>query len=107
MRAIGRVLRPWAVAEFYVELLRIAEAFTPEFLLVFKGRFVRAATLRRLREMGIKSYCFYPDVSFRAHGHYLPRALPEYDWIFTTKTFGIEDMRSQLGITRSSVLNFG
>lgn len=107
MRLVGRALRPWAAGEFNADLLRIAETFRPEFLLVFKGRFVWATTLRRLREMGVKSYCFYPDVSFRAHGRYIPKALPEYDWIFTTKTFGIDDMRSQLGVTRSSVLNFG
>ena len=56
---------------------------------------------RVLRAMGVRTYCFFPDVSFRAHGPWIPNALPEYDWVFTTKAFGLDDMREQLGVTRS------
>lgn len=104
MRSVARTVRPLAVREFNRELLRLAERTAPELLLVFKGTFVRADALVALRRMGVRTYCFFPDVSFRTHGPYLPRALVQYDWVFTTKSFGLADLREQLGVTRASVL---
>jgi spore maturation protein CgeB len=107
MRALARLIRPVAVREFNAELVRQAERWRPELLLVFKGTFVQGRTISRLRDMGVRTYCFFPDVSFRAHGPWIPEALQEYDWVFTTKTFGLDDMREQLGITRASLLRHG
>ena len=107
LRAVGRLIRATAVREFNQELLLQAERHTPEMLLVFKGSFVRGPTLERLRELKVRTYCFYPDNSFRAHGPYIPQALPRYDWVFTAKSFGVQDMRRQLGVTRASVLLHG
>lgn len=104
MRMLGRAVRRFAVREFNRELVRQAKTFRPELLLVFKGMFVSAQALHALRGLGIRTHCFYPDVSFRVHGPYLPRALPIYDWIFTTKSFGLADLREQLGATRASVI---
>jgi len=104
MRVLGRVVRPAAVREFNNELLRTVGQLRPEFLLVFKGMFVRAESIAAIRATGVRAYCFYPDVSFRTHGPTLPAALQQYDWVFSTKTFGLRDMREQLGVTRSSVL---
>lgn len=98
MRAIGRGLRPLAVGEFNRRLLQQAERTAADLLVVFKGTFVRAETLRALRARGVRLVCFYPDVSFRAHGPYLPAALGEYDCIFTTKSFGVHDLDAQLGV---------
>jgi spore maturation protein CgeB len=106
LKVVGRLLRPFATREYNRELLLLARRFAPEMMLVFKGRFVQAETLRRLRAMGVRTYCFYPDVSFRAHGPDIPKALPEYDWVFTTKSFGIRDMHDQLNVTRASVIAF-
>ena len=106
MKALGRILRPAAERQLRNELLLQARRLAPEFLLVFKGRFITPGTIAAIRRMGVRCYNFYPDVSFRAHGPHLPRVLPEYDWIFTTKSFGRADMREQLGITRASVLMF-
>lgn len=103
-RLLGLVARPLAVREFNDELIRDASRFQPDFLLVFKGRFVLASTLRALRARGVRSYCFFPDVSFRAHGRYIPEALAAYDWVFTTKSFGLRDLREQLGVTHAALL---
>lgn len=103
-RAVGRIVRSLAVREFNSQLLTQTVRHKPDFLLVFKGTFVNGSTLSDLRERGIRTYCFYPDVSFRTHGKYLPTALPEYDWVFTTKRFGLDDLRAELGITEASVL---
>ena len=106
MKVLGRMLRKAAERELRGELALQATRLSPEFLLVFKGRFIAPGTITSLREMGVRCYNFYPDVSFRAHGSHLPRVLPEYDWVFTTKSFGLSDMREQLGITRASLLMF-
>ena len=106
MKVLGRLVRGGAEREFNRELLLQARRLKPELLLVFKGRFLRPGTITALRELGVRCYNFYPDVSFRAHGPHLPRVLPEYDWIFTTKSFGLADMREQLGMTRASVMMF-
>jgi len=105
MRGIGRILRPFAVAEFNRRLIQQAIRTSPELLLVFKGTFVRGDSLEQLHARGIRLFCFYPDVSFRTHGPYLPGALPRYDWIFTTKSFGIRDLQSQLGVRHVSLVH--
>ena len=107
MRALAKAIRPLAVREFNAELVRQAERWQPELLLVFKGTFVDARTLRHLRSIGTRTYCFFPDVSFRAHGPWIPAALREYDWVFSSKTFGLDDMRTQLGVERASLLHHG
>ncbi|MBC7789944.1 MAG: glycosyltransferase [Anaerolineae bacterium] len=103
-RVQGRFVRALGIREFNQELLRSVSRLEPEFMLAFKGTFVLASTLRELRDQGVRSYCFFPDVSFRAHGKLIPEALREYDWIFTTKSFGLRDLREQLGVTRTSLL---
>jgi len=105
MRVLGRAVRPLAVHEFNRRLEQQAILTRPELLLVFKGAFVQAATLEKLRSRGIRCLCFYPDVSFRTHGPYLPSALRHYDWIFTTKSFGLRDLKDQLGISRASLVH--
>lgn len=107
MRTIGRLVRPFAVREFNRELIIQAARQKPEFCLAFKGSFVAARALDQLKTMGVRAYCFYPDNSIRAHGPYIPVALPRYDWVFTAKTFGVDDMRRQLGVTQASVLLHG
>jgi spore maturation protein CgeB len=107
MRVVGAAVRSIAVREFNEAIVRQASQLRPELFVAFKGSFVLPETLDALRERDVRTYCFFPDVSFRAHGPYLPRALPKYDWVFTTKTFGVTDMREQLGITRASVLLHG
>ncbi len=104
MRVLARGIRSLAAAELGRELVRLAKQLHPEFVLVFKGAFLPAASILELQDLGIACYCFYPDVSFRVHGPRIPKALPLYDWVFTTKTFGLRDMREQLGVRRSSVL---
>jgi glycosyltransferase involved in cell wall biosynthesis len=104
MRVVRRALRYTAVKEFNRALLRDVQRYKPDLLLVFKGPIVLADTLRAIGKMGIVRYCFYPDVSFSTHGPYLPDALPCYDWIFTTKSFGPGDLKTLLGISAASYL---
>ncbi len=104
MRAIQRLLSERIATEFNKALLGEARALRPDLLFVFKGPLVKAETISAIRAMGTIAIQFYPDVSFRTHGPWLPDALQQYDWVFTTKTFGLHDMEKQLGITRASFL---
>ena len=104
MKAAGKLLRAGAARELNRAILSAARHGRPEIFLAFKGTYVFASTLKQLQAQGVRTYCVYPDVSFRVHGPYIPKALPCYDWVFTTKTFGIEDMREQLGMTRTSFI---
>jgi spore maturation protein CgeB len=104
MRAFGRVARPFAIRELNRAVLREARGTQPHLFVAIKGACLQAETLRTMRAFGVRLYCFYPDVSITAHGPYLPKALPEYDWIFITKSFGPSDLKARLGVQNSSYL---
>ena len=104
LRLIRRLLRTRIVEDYNRALLREARMLQPDLLFVFKGALVKGETLRAIREAGTICIQFYPDISFRNHGPDLPGALPEYDWIFSTKSFGLRDMADQLSVTNSSFL---
>jgi spore maturation protein CgeB len=93
------------VAEYNAELRATAERLKPDLFFVFKGDMVQRATIDAIRAGGAISIQFYPDVSFRTHGSCLPEALPAYDWVFTTKSFGLHDMSAQLGVSNASLLH--
>ncbi len=104
LRVVRRLLLSRLVAEFNNALIREAEQLKPQLFFVFKGRYVTAQTIRAMRRMGAVAINFYPDVSFLAHGKFIPEALPVYDWVFTTKSFGVQDMERLLGIRHASFL---
>ena len=104
MKVAARMLRHAGAREFNRAIVAVAQQRRPAFFLAFKGTYVFPATLLELKRCGVRCYCLYPDVSFRAHGRYIPRALACYDWVFTTKNFGMDDMRRQLGVLNASVV---
>lgn len=104
LRLLRRVLEPVLVREYEEALISEARALGPDVFFVFKGRYVTAAAVRTIRAGGATAVNVYPDVSFMVHGRHLPRALPEYDWIFQTKRFGIADLDRVLGMRRASYL---
>lgn len=104
MRAAGRLLRPFAVREFNRALVRLNAGFKPHVFLAVKGQFIQAESLRAMHKTGTRLFCFFPDLSFTAFGPYLQQAAREYDWIFTTKSFGPRDLKEHLGIEKSSYL---
>lgn len=103
-RAIRKAFRPLFVRELQADAERVMDRFRPDLLFVFKGAWVHPDVLRAAAARGIATANYYPDVSFMAHGSNIPAALPLYDHVFTTKTYGIEDMRRTLGVERSSFL---
>lgn len=106
-KVLQKLQRKLFIKEFNIEILRESRVFRPDIVFVFKGTFVKRSTLVTLKKEGYPLVNFYPDVSFMSHGPYLKEALPEYDHIFTTKSFGLKDMKEKLGITRSSFIPHG
>lgn len=82
-RVIARILEPVSTREYNGEILRVARAFKPDFVLVFKGPGVASETVRTLRKWGVTTYNYFPDSLIRERR--IVEALPEYDCIFDTK----------------------
>lgn len=104
LRLVKRVLRHQIVDDYNQALLHEANMLQPDIFFVFKGALVKGETLQAIRRMGAICIQFYPDVSFRTHGPYLPESLPHYDWIFTTKSYGLKDLSDQLAVRNCSFL---
>lgn len=86
-RVFRRLFLRALVDDYNRDVLKQAESSEFDFVLVFKGMYLKPETLRVLRVLGKPVYNFYPDVSFEDHGSYIPAALRYYDCIFTTKSF--------------------
>ncbi len=106
-RAVRKLFRPILVNELRIAAINQVSALRPHCLFVFKGNWVHPSILEYCRQNAVAAVNYYPDVSFLSHGPYIPRGLPLYDHVFTTKSYGIEDMRQRLGVTRSSYLPLG
>lgn len=107
MKVLRRVLHPLMIKEFNAAVVREATLLRPHLLFVFKGYMMTRETIEAVRKLGAVTINFWPDVSVMAHGPLIPRAMSAYDWVFTTKTFGVGDMRRQLGVTRASFMPHG
>jgi spore maturation protein CgeB len=106
-KVLERVLRPLQTDEFNSAIRKKIDIFEPDVLLVYKGAFVRPGTLEYAKQKGSIPVLFYPDVSLTNHGPYIPQCLPLYDLIFTTKTFGITDMKEKFGVKNAVFIPHG
>jgi spore maturation protein CgeB len=103
-RFIGRMTRGFASRELNKRILQECDALRPDIFFVFKGPALLPETLEKVKHSsGACAVLFFPDVSVYAHGDLIPKCLPHYDHIFTTKTFGVADLR-KIGITQSEFL---
>lgn len=102
-----RLIRNYQETEFNDAIKSTIVTFKPDVLLVYKGAFVRAETLTYARSKGCKLVLFYPDVSMTTHGGNIPQCIPLYDLIFTTKTFGIKDMKDKYGTDNAVFIPHG
>ncbi|PCJ67845.1 MAG: hypothetical protein COA58_01530 [Bacteroidetes bacterium] len=95
-KIIGKLSRKQFVESYNQSILNEFYLFKPDLVLVYKGAFVYPETVESMK-VSSKVVCFYPDVSFHTHGGLLRKTLPLYETVFTTKTFGVDDMNEQLG----------
>ncbi|MDF2454528.1 MAG: Uncharacterized protein K0R51_521 [Cytophagaceae bacterium] len=105
-KIIDKVFFYQHVIEFNEAVSRSLNIFQPDLIVIYKGAFVIPAYLEQWKKKA-KAVNVYPDVSYHTHGKYLPHTLPLYDWIFTTKTFGLSDMKSELNIDKASFIPHG
>ena len=91
LRMFRKASRPLLARDYNRTILRHLNNRAIDFLLVFKGKFLRPETLRRFLGSGLPAYCLYPDVSFLDHGGDIWDCLPLYDCVLTTKSFHVED----------------
>ena len=107
LKALRKALLSWFVRDYNHYLLGVQRRFQAEIFLAIKGSYLLPETLRRLRGGGVRCYNYYPDVSAFTHDKYIPTALPEYDHIFTTKSFHLRDFPERLGIRRITFVPHG
>lgn len=107
LRAATKILRPCQILSFNRAIIQKFRLFEPEVLFVYKGSFVLPSTLNEIKSSGSYLANFYPDVSMFSHGKLLPRTLPLYDLIYTTKTFGIKDLKTIFGVENSVFIPHG
>lgn len=107
MRIVGKLIRKPAIWEFNSALIRLAASFRPHLVLVLKGGWLYPESIRKLRDLGAICFCYYPDVSMLAHGPYIPKAMPKYDWVFTAKSFGPRDLADLFSVLNCSYLPHG
>lgn len=103
-KGLRKIFKPVMVNELKRDAVKFASQFKPDCLFVFKGNWVPPELIAFCRQKKIASVNYYPDVSFLTHGSYIPKTLPLYDRVFTTKTYGLADMKRELGVQRSSFL---
>ncbi len=103
-KGLRKLFKPVMVNELSLEAVRVTSSFKPHCLFVFKGNWIHPKIVAFCREQCIPAVNYYPDISFLSHGPYIPRTLPLYDHVFTTKTYGVEDMKLRLGVRHASYL---
>lgn len=105
-KVLERAIRSLQEDEFNNAIINRIDTFRPAIVFVYKGVFVRPSTLSYARQRNCKLVLFYPDVSMTAHGDNIPKSIPLYDLVFTTKTFGIADMQ-QFGVKNAVFIPHG
>ncbi len=84
-------------------LLRTVAAERPDVVIVDNGKVIWLATLRELRRLGVGRLVYYtPDDVMGRHNRSRPlqASLPEWDVVFTTKTFNVPELQAA-GVRRA------
>jgi len=102
-KILNRIANPFQIHEFNKVLRKAIDGYKPDLVLVYKGAYVQPESIDFWKGKGIPVVNFFPDVSFLAHGSLIPRCIPKYDHIFTTKTFAAKDLETQFGVEREKV----
>lgn len=107
LRLVRRALRSAIATDLAQRIDAEVASFEPDLVVVYKGSLVPPAVVAAATRRSIPVVLVFPDVSFTVHGPYIPEALPLYDWVFTTKSFGVDDGRRITKKSNLSVLPHG
>ena len=92
-RICNRLIRPLQITEFNQAILREDSLTNPDVVVVFKGWGISPETLGLLKQRKRTLIQFYPDSTLYAYGQWLPQCVSKFDYWFTTKSFGIDDVK--------------
>ena len=107
LKIMRKIVRPLFAKEYNLRILREAEIFKPNLCVVFKGNMVMPDTLVSLKNNGCIVVNFYPDVSFFTHGPYIPKCIPLYHFVFSTKSFHLRMVPELFGQKNIAFLPHG
>ncbi len=107
LKIFEKTIRPLQEKEFNTTIRKKIQLSKPDILFIYKGAFVQSETLEFAKKNKCKLALFYPDVSLTFHGKNIPASIPLYDIIFTTKTFGIDDLSQKFGVKNSIFIPHG
>lgn len=102
-KAMNWSIRKAQIHDFNNQLTKITKSVRPDWVLVYKGAFIKPETIQFWKKLHLPVVNFFPDVSFLAHGKYIPNCIPLYDHIFTTKTFAAKDLQTHFNYSSSDV----
>lgn len=107
VRGIYCLLYPLFLRQYNDRVAAELRLFRPDLMVVYKGTSFEPRSLQLARELGVTCYNIYPDVSAFTHGPHIPRCIPLYHHIFTTKSFGIHDFQQHFSVKGISYLPHG
>lgn len=103
LKVLNFATRVRQVIDFNKHLLKASDSFRPDIVLIYKGSFILPDLLHSWKRSGIIVINFFPDVSFLAHGKYIPQCVPLYNHIFSTKTFAAKDLKNNFNYPEDQV----
>jgi len=106
-KILERLIRPLQFAEFNNAIKKKIDIFKPDVTFVYKGAFVFPGTILYAKKHSIIVVMFFPDVSMTNHGTNSPKSIPLYDLIFTTKTYGINDLKNMYNFGNAHFIEHG
>jgi spore maturation protein CgeB len=105
-RITAKLFRPIFRQSLNAAILREAKKLNPSVVFIYKGPGVYASTVSTIRHQRHFTAMYYPDVSLYTHGSEIPKCVPHYDIIFTSKSWGVTDLLN-LGASDVSVVLHG
>ncbi len=103
VKALNKLIRTFQINDFNNYLISITKKTKPDWVLVYKGAYLKPETISFWKKMKLPVINFFPDVSFTAHGKYIPQCVPLFDFIFTTKTFAASDLNKNFNYPKEKV----
>jgi spore maturation protein CgeB len=95
------------INEFNKKIKLQFNSFEPDLVFIYKGQWVHPDTIVYIKNRGCKVVNFYPDVSFTAHGKFIPKCLPLYDLVFSTKSFAVDDAKKLFNYSKVEFVPHG
>lgn len=106
-KLIAKISREHQISQFNDVIINKAKSFKPDLIIIYKGAFILPKTISKLKALHVPVVNFFPDVSFFVHGNLITKSLPLYDYIFTTKTFGINDLKQKFNLSNTGFIPHG